>query len=409
MPAQQLIQGKSLQESKGISMSHFFSRLGRGVFTALCLVLAFFTFRRYFGPQEAKIIIKDYTPRTISTLYGEFHVTEPVLLELFDSPAMERIKKIQQFGVYFFLEKDGKPAPYSRYTHSVGVWALLRKFKAPLEEQMAGLLHDASHTIFSQVGDYLFDGYRTSKDSYQDDIHRWYLEKQEIGTILAKYGYSLDQVLHKNKGFKALEQRLPDVCADRLEYNLFEGVIEGMLTKNDVKTIVDDISFEDGKWFFKTASVAEKFARVPLHLTAHHWGSPSNFLLYSWTARALRRAIDIELITWDDVHFSTDDVVWKRLKASNDGVIQDAMMKMGKHKVLFKLTDPDSCDYLVKVKFRGVNPLIKQKNGFKRLTEVDKTFADKFEKVRNQLNHGWPVKLIGEASGDAQNIRLVFA
>lgn len=390
-------------------MSHFFSRLWRGSFTIICLILAFFSFRRYFGPQEAKIIIKNYAPRTISTLYGDFHVTEPVLLELLDSPAMNRIKKIQQFGVYFFLEEDGKPAHYSRYTHSVGVWALLRKFGASLEEQIAGLLHDASHTVFSHVGDYLFDGYRTSKDSYQDDIHRWYLEKQEVGTILAKYGYTLKQVLHKNSGFKALEQRLPDICADRLEYNLFEGVIEGMLTQRDVKEIVNDISFKNGKWFFKSPALAEKFAQVPLHLTAHHWGSPSNFLLYSWTARALRRAIDIELITWNDVHFSTDDIIWKRLKESNDGVIQDAMMKMAKHKKLFKLTDPDTCDYLVKVKFRGVDPLVKQRSGFKRLTELNQSFAKKFKEVRDQLTHGWPVKLIGEASGDAQNIRLVFA
>ena len=38
-------------------------------------------------------------PLTINTIYGNFKVTEPVLIELFNSPAMKRIKHIRQYGL----------------------------------------------------------------------------------------------------------------------------------------------------------------------------------------------------------------------------------------------------------------------------------------------------------------------
>src|SRR5579862_5825782 len=82
--------------------------------------------------------------RIVATPYGNFNVHEPVLLELFDSPALVRLKGVRQYGVTYYADKK----EYNRYEHSVGVWAILRRFNARLEEQIAGLLHDVSHTVF---------------------------------------------------------------------------------------------------------------------------------------------------------------------------------------------------------------------------------------------------------------------
>src|SRR6266481_3951243 len=94
------------------------------------------------------------SPLTINTIYGNFIVTEPVLVDLFNHPIMERIKHIRQYGVSDYIIKQKKE--YTRYEHCVGVWALLYLYGARLEEQIAGLLHDTSHTVFSHVGDTLF-------------------------------------------------------------------------------------------------------------------------------------------------------------------------------------------------------------------------------------------------------------
>ncbi len=96
----------------------------------------------------------DYKDR----VYGRTEIFEPIILELLASPALQRLKGVDQFGYlpgYAIVPAGGFPGgPVSRFEHSVGVYLLLRKYGAPLEEQIAGLLHDVSHAVFSHSIDY---------------------------------------------------------------------------------------------------------------------------------------------------------------------------------------------------------------------------------------------------------------
>lgn len=87
-------------------------------------------------------------------IYGRNEITEPVLLDLMKSDAMQRLKGISQHGVTALL---GITPPFSRFDHSVGVMLLVRRLGASLEEQVAALLHDVSHTAFSHVIDFVFN------------------------------------------------------------------------------------------------------------------------------------------------------------------------------------------------------------------------------------------------------------
>jgi HD superfamily phosphohydrolase len=145
------------------------------------------------------------------TIFGSTEVEDPLVEEILYSKIMKRLKKINQSGVssYFGFSPDF----FSRYSHSIGVFHLLKKVNASRKERIAGLLHDVSHTVFSHSGDYLFlKDHR--KEGYQDSIHKWFLEKFCIGKILNKYDLNIDEILPENKDFTALEQPLPDMCAD---------------------------------------------------------------------------------------------------------------------------------------------------------------------------------------------------
>ncbi|MBY0353780.1 HD domain-containing protein [Candidatus Babeliales bacterium] len=336
-----------------------------------------------------------FTPQDVQTPYGTFTVNEPVILEILESPVMQRIKKVNQFGVPQIVKGMKQ---YSRYDHCLGVWALLRRFGAGVEEQIAGLLHDASHTVFSHVADFMFNT-EGSKDSYQDTIHEWYLTQGTIPAILAKHGMNLNDIMHKSGAHVALEQCLPDLCADRIEYNLREGVLLGIIDEHDVQVILNDLAFNDGHWFFNTPKIARLFSRIPLYLTQHSWGGPENFLINTWTVQALQRAMDIGLLTKDDFHFSTDDVVWDKLVHADDSVIKRAVRKIRTYKTSYEVSSKeDGYDYLISSKFRGVNPLVKDHDGFKRLTEIDKTYAHEYAQVRQVMAQGWAIKLVGYAA-----------
>ncbi len=328
---------------------------------------------------------------SVHTAYGNFEVTEPVLIDLFTSSTMERLKGIRQYGTQDYVRTD-YISNYSRYEHSVGVWALLRHYGALLEEQIAGLLHDASHTVFSHVGDYLFGNYQ-EKDSYQDDIHLKFLKDRGIDEILAPYGITLEAIDHKHAPCYLLEQNLPDMCADRIEYNIKAAVIIGAMQPEEIPILMNDLCFDHAlhRWYFKSASWARRFAEVPLFNTLHVWGGPEVYALNMLTAEVLRKSLDCKLLSIDEIHHSTDDLVWEKLYKSDDAVIQNIMKKIKHYKHSFTLTTPENCDHQVCTKFRGFNPWVKTITRFVRLTDIDPEFCAKYHEIKDQVARGWPL------------------
>lgn len=375
-------------------MSHTWYRLGAIV---TCVVIGIGVYCLSIDRvKETFCFLKNCDSKQVVTPYGTMVVTEPVLIELFDSPALERIKHVYQYGIRSLIDGYGKC--YTRYEHSVGVWALLRLHGANLEEQIAGLLHDASHTVFSHVGDFLFKQADCRK-SYQDDIHERYLEKMGVGKILSKYGIRLEDIVPKGDIHKALDQELPNLCADRIEYNIQEGLMAGLLCEQDVCDILADLKFEQGQWFFTNAATAAKIARVSLHGSRYIWGGPASFVVDSLTAQALRRALDIQLITSDDVHYSVDEIVWDKLCQSKDSELIDLVAKIKDYTKQYTQADQQQHDMFVRSKFRGVDPLVQCGDGcLKRLTELDALFVSDYLQLKGQIAQGWYIKFIPSES-----------
>lgn len=325
----------------------------------------------------------------VETVYGDFEVTEPILIDLFKHPVMERIKHVEQYGPRCYVDK--KIQSYSRYDHCVGVWALLRLYGASLQEQVAGLLHDVSHTVFSHVGDYLFKN-SSQLHSYQDSIHAWYLAKFDLPELCAKHGMSFDALMHKDQAYAMLEQDLPNLCADRIEYNIKAALMNGFIKRDEVKTLLSFLKYEDGHWFFTDVRYACLLGKASLNGTLHEWGGPAVYTIDRNAAYALERAMEINLVSFDEVHFSQDNIIWERLCASSDPIIQACMNKMQKFNDQFVLVKADDGGDFIKTKYRGIDPLIKTTDGkLERLTLVDEVYAQEVNCVKEQTAQGWHV------------------
>lgn len=167
----------------------FFYKLGLSVSVLLALA-------PYLHPVAEHKDFVTLTPMdqqklVIITLYGTCIIDraqEPIFFDLLESPALERLKKINQLGIY---DKYSHHANFNRFDHSIGVWFLIRKAGGTLQEQVAGLLHDVSHTAFSHVGAYCFVTDYKQMDAYQDDEHEQYLYDSGIVDILKKHGLTI--------------------------------------------------------------------------------------------------------------------------------------------------------------------------------------------------------------------------
>lgn len=326
----------------------------------------------------------------VFTLWGYEEMEHPLLEEVFSSPIMTRLDGVDQSGPTAYF---GVAPTFSRRDHCNGVWALLKRANVSLEEQLAGLLHDASHTAFSHLADLLFKHDEVIHNGcYQDSIHEWFLDTMKIPAITKKYNITLKMLSPDNPSYTALERPLPHLCADRIQYNIHTGVIFHHITQQEAQGLVNDLHFEQDRWFFETPERAKKFAHLSLTFSRQVWGSEYNHAFYQIFAQILQKALRDKLITKDEMHFGTDKEILKKLQKSNDPLIKELLKKCENIYAHFTVTDYGKGEFNFKPKFRGIDPLVRmKKNKFKTLTEIDTDFKKEFEITKKWCEAGYGI------------------
>jgi hypothetical protein len=324
---------------------------------------------------------------TIGTFYGPIEVEEPVLLELIGCPAFQRLKEIHQYGVAYYTTHREE---YNRFDHSVGVFAILRAKGASLEEQIAGLLHDVSHTAFSHVGDWVFNK-EYQEDDYQSTIHRLHMASSGLEEILNKHGYTTEQIHSKNSQFVMLEQPLPNLCADRIDYNIQGAFYQHFLTAQEAQELFEDLDFIDGRWLTTKTDLAKKLTRFSLFMTEDCWGSAVNYVTSRWLADAILQGLQTGLISWNEFHFGTDEILWNKLQNSHDPLIEQKMHMIAHPASFHHLVAPEQATLFIKFRCRGIDPWILSNGQTVRLTELDESLLQAFQKTKEKAAQGWPI------------------
>lgn len=327
----------------------------------------------------------------IDTFYGSIDVNEPVLIELIHSPAMQRLKHIHQYGVAYYT--NSYPEEYTRFDHSLGVFAILRLKSSSLEEQIAGLLHDISHTAFSHVGDWVYANEYKEED-YQSSIHDIYLSLSGIENILNGYGYQIEQVSPKRNEFLMLEQPLPNLCADRIDYNIQGAYFQKFITKEEAHELLLNLSFENGKWLLTNQDLAVKLTNFSLFMTENCWGGAENSMTSKWLANAILQGIETGIISQDEFHFGTDQAIWDRLSASPDPLIQKQMQMLRSPTQYFRIVNATKATMFLKFKCRGIDPWIKKNGQIVRLTSLNPTLSEALHKTKKRSIDGWPIEML---------------
>ncbi len=331
----------------------------------------------------------------IQQFSGRFSVSDPVIESFAKSSALERLKGIDQSGPVYYL---GLIPAFSRYDHSVGVFWLLRyKAKTGLYQQVAGLLHDASHTAFSHVADHVFR-MENQQHSYQDAVHLKHLKDLGVARIAKEYFLDFAKLDPDLEEYKALEQNLPDLCADRIQYIVHTGLIYNDITIEQANNIYKSLSFSENKWFFNDQENAKVFALLSLKYTKEFWGSAWNFAINTYFAEVLLAAVKAKIINIYDFTHGTDFPLWEKLsnatlkKVNPQVYLAMQFLKINK-KNIFALTTFGEGEYNTRPKFRGVDPWVKGDNSFFRLTELDKSYAQAYLDTKNWCNKGFGIKL----------------
>ena len=343
------------------------------------------------------IFVYIFTTDTFKSVWGDEYEITSEIKSVLETPTMERLKSVDQSGPARYL---GPALPsFTRYEHSLGVWALLKKTGASLKEQIAGLLHDSSHTTFSHVSDFVFANKlgEFTQNGYQDLIHMEFLKKRvNLLKALAEFGITNDDLNPDKQEYKRLEQPLPDMCADRIQYNIHTGVLFRLISKYEAKKVFDNIEFKDGKWFFTKKHRAKKFAELSVYFTQNFWGAKWDISLYIHFANALKRALELKLITVDDL-FSTDNIVMNKLTKNQDRIIQLNLQQC--KEPLVKIHGKKYKTIFYKPKFRGIDPFVQNETGkLVRLSKIDPLFKNYYDSVREWCEKGYELDVLEETT-----------
>jgi HD superfamily phosphohydrolase len=307
-------------------------------------------------------------------IYGKVKIESPLILELINSPSLQRLKDIDQVGYLPLYQKfyPQKIKKITRFEHSLGVFILLKKFQAPFEEQIAGLLHDISHGVFSHALDYVFKEGSEKNHTFQDNIFEDFIKNSEIPSILSKYGIKLDSILNKNN-LPLLERELPDLCADRIDYSLRNAICNQEATKKEIDYFLKNLLMENNLWVFKNFQSAQKYAKLFYRLNKLYYSGFPTAVMFRTVGDVLRYCLENRYLKREDL-FSTEKTVLKKIKSklNSDPKLKTLFQRMtGKIKVK---NDPQNYDVIVYCKSRIVDPLFKDRNKIKRLSQVDKNW-----------------------------------
>jgi hypothetical protein len=249
----------------------------------------------------------------LDRVYGEVSIDDPAILDLVGCATFLRLKGIRQAGpsALTFPFKD-----VTRFEHSLGVFILLRRLGAPRREQVAGLLHDISHTAFSHAVDFI---YTSHEQDHHEELKPMMLDRSDISRAIAQLGYSPTD-FYDDAIYPLLEQPIPLLCADRLDYFLRDGLTCGVVSRDFVERTLNCVTIVSSKIVLTDLGVARAAALLFERMNREWWAGPLEAFIYNEFADALREGIRLGILERNDL-LSDDAQVLAKLEGSQSPLI----------------------------------------------------------------------------------------
>ncbi|MBM7702950.1 HD domain-containing protein [Metabacillus iocasae] len=317
-------------------------------------------------------------------LYGE-HVIDGVLEELLLSAPVQRLKGVYQGGATYIVNEKWN---VTRYEHSVGVMLLIRRLGGSIEEQMAGLLHDVSHTAFSHVIDFALDN---KNEDYHEHIYEQVIKQSTIPAILQKYGYDAASILGDDSQWTLLEQSAPELCADRVDYTLRDMYRYGVITKEAVTYFLENLLVVNGRMYPRHIEAAEWFVETYYKEVIDYFLHPLVVYGYDALSKALKIALNEGVIEFDDLLREDEDVL-AMLRQSDNEQLRKTMKLLHRHACVEE--NHDTYDIHLKGKVRLIDPSVPQGGELVQASKLSQRVQQLGKRAYEQSKQGTYVRII---------------
>ncbi|MGG7097952.1 HD domain-containing protein [Clostridium sardiniense] len=323
------------------------------------------------------MIIKD-------EIYGSIEI-EPVLEELLNTKAVKRLKNVHQGGASYLVNSKWS---VTRYDHSVGVMILIKIMGGSIEEQIAGLLHDISHTAFSHDIDVAL---KYSNEDYHEKIFLEVIEKSDIPTVLQKYRFDYKDILLNEEKWTILEKKAPDLCADRIDYTLRDMFSDEKISKENINKFINSLIIFDGEIVIDSLDMAIWFTELYYKEVIDYFMDPLKIYASDRLSKAIKLAIDNGEINLKDI-MKTDDEMIEILEKSNIEEVRKLLLSI--HNRVKVIEDTKEWDIVGNNKIRLIDPKVYYKEKAFKASEKSYYIKKLNNKAYNRAKEGTYVKII---------------
>ncbi|BBM52126.1 HD domain protein [Leptotrichia trevisanii] len=287
-------------------------------------------------------------------LYGEYYVDD-VIYEIINTKIFKRLKNIYQSGGGYLVNDLWN---VNRQEHSIGTMILSLKFGGNIEEQIRALLHDISHTAFSHVIDYIL---KNENEDYHEKIQKNFLNDEELLSILRKYNLNIKRIMSKNYSF--LDDELPKLSFDRIDYTLRDLFRQKRISHKDVREIVNNLAVYQNKLCFNSLEIGKWFQKLYFQEVVEYFQDPLNMYINTMLSNLLASALNEKIIQLQDFNF-TDEYIIKKINSSSKKKELEDIINKKKFDEFLLLEEK------IKVKKRYIDPYILVNNEIKRISEI---------------------------------------
>lgn len=277
------------------------------------------------------------------------------------APSMVRLKNVGYFCGMDYASKDiyDFKDRISRYDHSLSValitWMLTNDEKATL----AGLFHDISTPCFSHVIDYMNKDY-SKQESTEEKTEEIIMNDKYLLECLNKDNISVLDIIDFKK-YSVVDLDRPMMCIDRLDGVILTGYAwTKSLDVNDIRNIILNLDIVKNEYgqdeiSLKNMSIAGLILKNNELIDIYCHSKEDNYMM-ELLAKITRRALDIGIISYNDIYILDEEEIFKIFEKSCDSELL-SLLDIFKNIKLDEITNID----IPNVKVRTLKPIVNGK------------------------------------------------
>ncbi len=319
--------------------------------------------------EKINPIIRDYYG-ILSEEFPEF------LIDYIETPRMQKQDRISCSCGTYYSKMFNIDLWYSSLEHSIAVALVMWHFTHDKKQTLSCLFHDISTPAFKHCIDFMNNDYE-KQESTESLTKSMIQESKEIMELLKRDNISIDEVADYHM-YPIADNDTPMLSADRLEYTLSNGLgqVKKIWDLDEIKKIYSNIIIiekenNEPEMCFKDLEVAERFIEVMSELSILYMNDRRRFGM-QFLADIMKRMSNLGIIKVSDLYELSEEEVINMIRNCKNYNISECFKIWEKGLDVKSSIDEPKDKYYVKIKAkkRYIDPLVKTKNGYERISKI---------------------------------------